>query len=138
MQERAVQEKKKAAGKENTAASDTATSAEPGAAGTAGASKPDEGSPFACLHATMGWETFHMVHVLLIGLVDMGGKPAERDWELQVPSIIHIPCMRSIMAANLTAYALCTAPSLVEGCYQSIKDMSSAENSTGVLVSGVQ
>lgn len=41
-------------------------------------------SPFACVSAIMGWETFHMVHVLWIGLVDMPGKAPEKDWDLQV------------------------------------------------------
>lgn len=83
MQEQAVQQKRQK-GKENASAADTATSAEPAAGDRAGASKSEETSPFACLHATMGWDTFHMVHVLWIGLVDTGGKPAEKDWELQV------------------------------------------------------
>jgi len=41
-------------------------------------------SPFACVSAIMGWETFHMVHVLWIGLVDMPGKAPEKDWDMQV------------------------------------------------------
>ncbi len=53
-------------------------------------SRKDEGqeggaeSPFACVSAIMGWETFHMVHVLWIGLVDMPGKAPEKDWDMQV------------------------------------------------------
>ena len=43
-----------------------------------------EGSPFACVSVILGWETFHMVHVLWIGLVDMPGKAPEKDWEMQV------------------------------------------------------
>ena len=43
-----------------------------------------QGSPFACVSAILGWETFHMVHVLWIGLVDMPGKAPEKDWEMQV------------------------------------------------------
>ena len=41
-------------------------------------------SPFACVSAILGWETFHMVHVLWIGLVDLPGKAPEKDWEMQV------------------------------------------------------
>ena len=41
-------------------------------------------SPFACVSAILGWDTFHMVHVLWIGLVDLPGKAPEKDWELQV------------------------------------------------------
>ena len=41
-------------------------------------------SPFACVSAIMGWDTFHMVHVLWIGLVDLPGKAPEKDWDLQV------------------------------------------------------
>ena len=50
-------------------------------------SRKEEGvseSPFACVSAIMGWETFHMVHVLWIGLVDMPGKAPEKDWDMQV------------------------------------------------------
>ena len=42
------------------------------------------GSPFACVSAILGWETFHMVHVLWIGLIDLPGKAPEKDWEMQV------------------------------------------------------
>ena len=48
------------------------------------ASKQAEGSPFACVSAILAWDTFHMVHVLWIGLVDLPGKAPEKDWELQV------------------------------------------------------
>lgn len=69
-------------------ASDTATSGQPPAATDKGEDTPSatsqDVSPFACLSATMGWETFHMVHVLWIGMVDTAGKPAEKDWQLQV------------------------------------------------------
>lgn len=69
-------------------ASDTATSGQPPAAANASsgaaAPTPQDVSPFACLSSTMGWDTFHMVHVLWIGMVDTAGKPAERDWGLQV------------------------------------------------------
>ncbi|KAL0021485.1 hypothetical protein WJX79_010302 [Trebouxia sp. C0005] len=44
-------------------------------------------SPFACVSAIMGWETFHMVHVLWIGLVDMPGKAPEKDWGMQHESL---------------------------------------------------
>ena len=42
------------------------------------------GSPFACVSAILGWETFHMVHVLWIGLIDLPGKAPEKDWGMQV------------------------------------------------------
>jgi len=76
-----------------------AASGSPAGAGPEAASRPDadpEGSrkdegqeggtesPFACVSAIMGWETFHMVHVLWIGLVDMPGKAPEKDWDMQV------------------------------------------------------
>lgn len=78
---------------------DGAASGSPAGAGPEAGSRPDpdpEGSrkddvqeggsesPFACVSAIMGWETFHMVHVLWIGLVDMPGKAPEKDWAMQV------------------------------------------------------
>lgn len=42
------------------------------------------GSPFACMSTILGWETFHMVHVLWIGLIDLPGKAPEKDWDMQV------------------------------------------------------
>lgn len=58
------------------------TSTDKGKASTEDARKAD--SPFACVSAILGWETFHMVHVLWIGLVDLPGKAPEKDWEMQV------------------------------------------------------
>ena len=78
---------------------DGAASGSPTGAGPEAGSRPDadpEGSrkdegqeggtesPFACVSAIMSWETFHMVHVLWIGLVDMPGKAPEKDWDMQV------------------------------------------------------
>ena len=87
-QEKILKEKQKP--KEPKEASDTATSGQPSAAADKGdvpiTATPQDVSPFACLSSTMGWETFHMVHVLWIGMVDTAGKPAEKDWELQVCS----------------------------------------------------
>ena len=78
----------------NGAASGSPTGAAPEAGSRPDAdpegSRKDEGqeggveSPFACVSAIMGWETFHMVHVLWIGLVDMPGKAPEKDWDMQV------------------------------------------------------
>ena len=47
-------------------------------------SEGEGGSAFSCVSAIMGWETFHVVHVLWIGLVDLPGKAPEKDWEMQV------------------------------------------------------
>lgn len=58
------------------------TSTVKGIPGTEDARKAE--SPFACVSAILGWETFHMVHVLWIGLVDLPGKAPEKDWEMQV------------------------------------------------------
>lgn len=58
------------------------TSTDKGKPGTEDARKVH--SPFACVSAILGWETFHMVHVLWIGLVDLPGKAPEKDWEMQV------------------------------------------------------
>ena len=44
-------------------------------------------SPFACVSAILGWETFHMVHVLWVGLIDLPGKAPEKDWEMQVGAV---------------------------------------------------
>ncbi|KAA6419916.1 MAG: hypothetical protein FRX49_10106 [Trebouxia sp. A1-2] len=81
---------------------DGAASGSPTQAGLKAGSRPDadpeglrkdEGqeevseSPFACVSAIMGWETFHMVHVLWIGLVDMPGKAPEKDWGMQHESL---------------------------------------------------
>ena len=85
-QEKVLKEKQKP--KEPKEASDTATSGQSSAAADKSddpiTAAPQDVSPFACLSSTMGWETFHMVHVLWIGMVDTAGKPAEKDWELQV------------------------------------------------------
>ena len=96
-QEQAVQEKKKA-GEANAAMSN---SAEAGTEGTDGASKPEEGSPFACLHATM-W----------VGDLPHGACAASRPGgdrrearELQVPSPAHVLCMCFAMSANFIVYA---------------------------------
>ena len=34
--------------------------------------------------ATMGWETFHMVQVLWLGIIDLPVNAPEKDWDLQV------------------------------------------------------
>ena len=44
---------------------------------------PPPPSPFACLSATMGWETFRMVHILWIGQLEVPAKSDAKDWELQ-------------------------------------------------------
>ena len=59
------------------------------AAGTA-ASKPAEGqaSPFVAIAATMGWETFHLVRVLWLGIIDLPVNSPEKDWSLQVATCL--------------------------------------------------
>lgn len=58
------------------------------------------GSPFACVSAILGWETFHMVHVLWIGLVDLPGKAPEKDWEMQV-GIVKPSCLADYLHSVL-------------------------------------
>ena len=41
-------------------------------------------SPFAAVAALMRWETFHMVQVLWMGVIDLPVGAAEKDWGLQV------------------------------------------------------
>ena len=41
-------------------------------------------SPFACIGATMGWETFHLVHSLWLSQLDVPAKSDTKDWALQV------------------------------------------------------
>ena len=48
---------------------------------------PPPPSPFACLSATMGWETFRMVHILWIGQLDVPAKSDAKDWELQASHV---------------------------------------------------
>lgn len=43
-----------------------------------------QSSPFACLSATMGWETFRMVHILWINQLEVPPKSDAKDWALQV------------------------------------------------------
>lgn len=64
------------------------TRTDEGKPGTEDARKAE--SAFACVSAILGWETFHMVHVLWIGLVDLPGKAPEKDWEMQVGVVM--PC----------------------------------------------
>jgi hypothetical protein len=45
---------------------------------------PPQPSPFACLGATMGWETFRMVHILWLSQLDVPPKSDAKDWALQV------------------------------------------------------
>lgn len=44
----------------------------------------EETSPFATIAATMGWDTFHLVHSLWLSIVDLPNKSPEKDWGLQV------------------------------------------------------
>jgi len=44
----------------------------------------DEDSPFACISATMGYDTFHMVQTLWLGVIDQPINSTDKDWELQV------------------------------------------------------
>lgn len=56
-----------------------------GGHGAAPAAKPAEApSPFVAIAATMGWETFHLVQVLWLGIIDLPVNSPEKDWQLQV------------------------------------------------------
>ncbi|KAK9830387.1 hypothetical protein WJX72_011470 [[Myrmecia] bisecta] len=68
------------------AAKKAAPAAAPGPEADAEAAKAAL-SPFACISATMGFETFHMVQVLWLGIIDMPTKSEEKDWELQHASL---------------------------------------------------
>jgi hypothetical protein len=49
--------------------------------------QPDEEetvSPFGCISATMGWETFQMLLVLWQNLISIPITASNKDWELQV------------------------------------------------------
>ena len=43
-------------------------------------------SPYASISATLGWETFHMVHTLWLGLMELPVKAPDKDWDMQVSS----------------------------------------------------
>ena len=43
-----------------------------------------QGSPFACISATMGYDTFHLVQMLWLGVIDLPINSTEKDWDLQV------------------------------------------------------
>lgn len=59
--------------------------------GAGDAADAPEQSPFAAISATMGWETFHMVQSLWLGIIDLPAAaqavPGEK-WDLQV----NCPC----------------------------------------------
>jgi len=40
-------------------------------------------SPFACIGATMGYSTFHMLQTLWLGVIDLPTNSSEKDWDLQ-------------------------------------------------------
>ena len=50
----------------------------------AAGSASNEASPFVAIAATMGWETFHLVQVLWLGIIDLPVNAPEKDWQLQV------------------------------------------------------
>ena len=59
------------------------------------ASTGAQGSPFAVIAAIMRWETFHMVQVLWMSVIDLPVTAAEKDWGLQVCSLLpprQLPC----------------------------------------------
>ena len=56
----------------------------------------DGESPFAAISATMGWETFHMVHTIWLGIIDLPPNSKEKDWELQVKSRAVMGCCGTI------------------------------------------
>ncbi len=43
-------------------------------------------SPFACISATMGYSTFHMLQTLWLGVIDLPTNSSEKDWDLQARS----------------------------------------------------
>ena len=45
---------------------------------------PAGASPYASISATLGWETFHMVHTLWLGLMELPVKAPDKDWDMQV------------------------------------------------------
>lgn len=52
--------------------------------GRAAAAQADDDSPFACISATMGYDTFHLVQMLWLGVIDLPTNSSEKDWDLQV------------------------------------------------------
>ena len=66
-----------------------------------------QASPFVAISATMGWETFHLVQVLWLGIIDLPLNAPEKDWELQVALSLN------------TLLLLCLSPSILRcllGC----------------------
>ena len=67
-------------------------------------------SPFACISATMGYGTFHMLQTLWLGVIDLPTNSSEKDWDLQVRR--RTRCRRCVHAAYgcgplLTAAVFC-------------------------------
>ena len=54
------------------------------AAAAGGDGGGQQASPFAAISATMGWETFHLVQLLWLQVIDLPPNSKEKDWELQV------------------------------------------------------
>ncbi len=48
-----------------------------------GTAAPATVSPFACIGATMGYSTFHMLQTLWLGVIDLPTNSSEKDWDLQ-------------------------------------------------------
>ena len=48
-----------------------------------GVAVPATVSPFACIGATMGYSTFHMLQTLWLGVIDLPTNSSEKDWDLQ-------------------------------------------------------
>lgn len=61
-----------------------------------------EVSPFAAISATMGWETFHMVHVLWIAMAELPAKAADKDWDMQHNTLALLKEM--LMTLDLAIY----------------------------------
>ena len=67
----------------------------------------EEASPFSCISATMGWETFYMVQSLWLSVIDLpAAAPAASGdkWALQVGAA------RRLMRTS-TSHAYCSIPS---------------------------
>ena len=73
----------------------------------------NEASPFACISSTMGWETFHLVHMLWLSQLDVPDRSETKDWELQVRAGWRAGCACTLLVTgegrvcvHLTRYTL--------------------------------
>ena len=77
-----------------------------------GAATPATVSPFACIGATMGYSTFHMLQTLWLGVIDLPTNSSEKDWDLQARRLWHYVCVQGhcvLLTSQLAPRCLASA-----------------------------